>query len=199
MGGNENFQDDEKYRRLPAFALQIISFLDLYITKEMNVFEWGSGGSTLFFASRAKQTTSIEHLKEWHKVTADALAYSGINGKCDLRFVSRDLLKSLDSDSFKSSQATLKHVSFKNYVTAIDEFEDSFFDVVLVDGRARAACIKRAIPKIKPGGLLVVDDAGRDAYQHALKLPDWHRSDAFGPIPYMSLTQLARTAVLVKP
>jgi predicted O-methyltransferase YrrM len=199
MAENQNFQDVEKFRRLPSLAIQIISFLDLYITKKMRVFEWGSGGSTIFFAQRAKETISIEHMREWHTRISEALVYAGIDGECDLRLVTRDLVRSLEAEEFKSSQPLLRNVTFMNYVKAIDEFEDESFDVVLVDGRARASCITRAVPKIKPGGILVVDDSARPQYQKALSLDGWHRSNGIGPIPYMPLTQLAQTSVLIKP
>ena len=197
--GNLNFQDMEKYRTLPEIALQIISFLDLFISKDMRVFEWGAGGSTVFFAERSAEVISVEHDRKWHELVDKALTYRGFNGGCDLRHVSYDKVLTINSDQFQSSQPMYKGKTFEQYVTAIDEFADEYFDIVFVDGRARSACVTRATPKIKPGGLLVVDNTERAEYQRALKLAGWHRSDAIGPAPYLPLQQLVQTTVLVKP
>jgi hypothetical protein len=39
--------------------------LNEILTKDMNVLEFGSGGSTLFFSNRVKHVTSIETNKDW--------------------------------------------------------------------------------------------------------------------------------------
>ncbi|MBN8710079.1 MAG: hypothetical protein J0I10_11890, partial [Verrucomicrobia bacterium] len=54
--------------------------------------------------------------------------------------------------------------SFREYATAIERVGVSGFDAVLVDGRARPSCIMHSLDKVKPGGLLVVDNAERDYY-----------------------------------
>lgn len=45
------------------------------------------------------------------------------------------------------------------YVRIIDEVSDESLDFVLVDGLARSWCALAAIPKLRPGGLLVIDNA----------------------------------------
>jgi precorrin-6B methylase 2 len=196
------FQDVEKYRGLPEIAMQIVSFLDYFVTKKMRVFEWGSGGSTLFFSRRAAHVISIEHSKEWFAVVSKALEYIGVNGSCDHKLVSWDMLLSLDGDEYQSSQPNLKGKTFKNYVTAIDEYDDSSFDLIFIDGRARAACIKRSAPKLKPGGAMVVDNTEREQYASAMEVlrqSGWDRIDAVGPAPYLPLQQMVATSVLLKP
>jgi hypothetical protein len=74
--------------------------------------------------------------------------------------------------------------AFAAYVAAIDAFPDGFFDLVVVDGRSRAACLDRAVPKIRPGGMLVLDDADRPEYADAIaELPPWPRRDFRGLRP----------------
>jgi len=45
------------------------------------------------------------------------------------------------------------------YVNFIDTFQDEAFDFILVDGVYRAECANRVIPKLKQGGMLVIDNA----------------------------------------
>jgi predicted O-methyltransferase YrrM len=49
-------------------------------------------------------------------------------------------------------------------VTQIDAFPDGAFDVVLVDGQARPSCLKHAYTKVKPGGMLILDNADVPEY-----------------------------------
>jgi predicted O-methyltransferase YrrM len=46
-----------------------------------------------------------------------------------------------------------------SYVAQIAEYPDQHFDFCLVDGHYRQACILAAMPKLRPGGLLIVDDS----------------------------------------
>jgi hypothetical protein len=59
------------------------------------------------------------------------------------------------------------------------------FDMVLVDGRARIACLYRAVDKVAPGGALVLDNSDYERYQPALVnfLPAWRRRDFTAPGP----------------
>lgn len=50
---------------IPWFSYPFIDFLTPRLTKDLVLFEFGSGSSTSFFAERVKQVISIEHNKEW--------------------------------------------------------------------------------------------------------------------------------------
>lgn len=58
--------------------------------------------------------------------------------------------------------------TFKSYASHIDRFPDNYFDIVLVDGRSRPSCIWHCMPKIKAGGILVIDNSNRSYYFKAL-------------------------------
>ena len=63
-----------------------------------------------------------------------------------------------DPTTYASAAEAYAGLSFKDYAAIIDRFPDDYFDVVQVDGRCRSSCAMHAIPKIKPGGYLIVDD-----------------------------------------
>ena len=50
---------------IPWFAYAAIDFLETFLQPHMTVCEYGSGGSTLFFAARAKSVFSIEDNPKW--------------------------------------------------------------------------------------------------------------------------------------
>ena len=45
------------------------------------------------------------------------------------------------------------------YSGRINDFPDDHFDLVVIDGSHRNACIRNAAPKVKRGGVIVVDNA----------------------------------------
>lgn len=50
---------------LPWVTYSFIDFIRDRITKKLNIFEYGSGSSTAFYAKRAASVTSVEHDKDW--------------------------------------------------------------------------------------------------------------------------------------
>src|SRR5215831_9074930 len=50
---------------IPWFSYAAIDFLDDFLKPHMSVCEYGSGGSTLFFAQRTKSVWSIEDNPKW--------------------------------------------------------------------------------------------------------------------------------------
>ncbi len=47
------------------------------------------------------------------------------------------------------------------YADAIAGFPPKSFDWILVDGMVRLTCFRNALDKLKPGGLLILDNANR--------------------------------------
>lgn len=115
----------------------------LQMRPEARVFEWGSGASTVWLARRARQVISIEHDAQWHRTLAQ--------------------------QTEAHPQVTLLHRNLANedYTAAIDEFEGDF-DLIVVDGRQRAACLERATSRLRQGGLILFDDSGRHRYRAAI-------------------------------
>ena len=87
---------------------------------------------------------------------------------------------------YVSSLKEYKGYSFKRYVRSIQKYPDKHFDLVLVDGRARVACLEEATKKIKQGGYLMLDNSERKEYQTAMKKLAYERKDFIGPSPYLA-------------
>ena len=88
------------------------------------------------------------------------------------------------TSSFTSAQAQYHGLSFERYVKTIDDYPDESYDLVVVDGRARASCVQRAISKIRPGGYLLLDNSERTGYVGATELlKRYPRTDFYGLVP----------------
>ncbi len=177
---------------MPWMTFAAREFLSRWLRREMNVFEWGSGGSTLFFAKHAGRITAIEHEYAWAAQVRKVIGGRGIANAL-LKHLPPDRddaaagWDAADPSVCASSGAGFRGQSFQRYVTFIDQFPDATFDLVVVDGRARPACIQHGMAKIKPGGFLLLDNAERDHYQRAIRLLEparWELHDFTGPGPY---------------
>ena len=188
------FRDQEKYRSLPGLALPAICFLDEYLTKDMRVLEWGSGASTIFFAMRCA-VTAVEHSEEWFETVVAALRYR------DNRHIPYRVLRKPNDGfdpEFMSHQPGYESVNFRDYVEGIWDATNECYDVILVDGRARCACLKAAPGKLKKGGLLILDDSQRPQYHRAMAEIDWPVMHFEGCIPYYKHGRTVRTTIWVK-
>ena len=63
---------------VPWFSYAAIDFLDEFAEPHMNVFEYGSGGSTLFFARRAKSVLSVEDNRKWYELVSTRIKDEGL-------------------------------------------------------------------------------------------------------------------------
>jgi hypothetical protein len=135
------------------------------------VFEYGSGGSTLFWLEKGVNCVSIEHDPGWYvQIKNLTQNYKAL----DYRLVEAEPIAEStygivnpdysNPDHYISAEYELHKVHYKNYVCQIDSFNDNYFDIVLIDGRARPACIKHSFDKVKSGGMLILDNADREYY-----------------------------------
>lgn len=124
------------------------------------VFEWGSGASTLWLAARAGSVHSVEHHAGWAELLAPRLP-----AHVELRVVEAEASAHPVAPSAKPGHAGL---DFAAYVSAIDDVPGDF-DLVVIDGRAREACLVRAVERLAPGGVIVFDNVDRRRYVEAIE------------------------------
>jgi predicted O-methyltransferase YrrM len=68
----------------------------------------------------------------------------------------------------RSAKRGFEGLDFTAYADAIDDV-DGDFDLVVIDGRAREACLVRAIDRMADGGLVVFDNVDRARYRAAVE------------------------------
>lgn len=122
----------------PWLTPQAISILDSWLQPCDVGLEWGAGRSTLWIGKRVARLDSVECDPRWHKYVSER-APPSVTCHFFPYFPGED-----------PSQP---------YVRFADSFADQSLDFVLVDGIGRAHCAAVALRKLKPGGLLIIDNA----------------------------------------
>jgi len=178
--------------KMPWLTFSSITSIKKIITPDMIVFEYGSGGSTLFWSSHVKNVISVEHNKEWHfkikeellKQKIDNVEYFIFEAEADINYFQKS---SDNPEDYISNDKSFVEKKFEKYVKKIDEYPDHYFDIILVDGRARPSCILHSLKKVKVNGYLILDNSERSYYLHRFQFDDqyWKREDYSGPAPYI--------------
>lgn len=153
---------------------------------EAVVFEYGSGGSTLWLQDRASRVHSVEHNQLWYDrmscMTADNVTLQFVPGSHDGTLGS----------------PVEPEIYFDEYVRTIDAQHDNSLDLLVVDGRARVACGLAGLSKIKPGGMLLLDDSDRERYRSLYsRLDGWPSFVATGL--KLGASYIAQTTIWTKP
>lgn len=188
--------DDE----LPWITFAAIRFLEKNLNKTMRVFEYGSGGSSVFIARRVQLLETVEHDSSWGRVVAEKLSSCHLDN-CRIRVVPPHVENGAqrkspaDPAAYISSNEQYAGYSFRDYVQTIDAYDDGEFDVVLIDGRARPSCFAHAVRKVARGGFICWDNTEREHYAPAMKLAgkNFDFYDFPGPSPYVNF--FTRTSV----
>lgn len=138
------------------------------------VLEWGSGASTVWLARRAGSVVTVEHDPVWAERTARALAAHGATNVL-LRVVE----PRRGPGGVRSAKRGFEGLDFTAYADAVDDLDGDFdgdfdggFDLVVIDGRAREACLERAVERLAEGGWVVFDNVDRARYRDAVAAVD---------------------------
>lgn len=176
---------------VPWINLGARFFIEFVLTPEGIVYEYGSGGSTIFYLKRTRRVYSVEHDPNWFERVRAVMTEKGLTN-CDLRLIPPEPVFVQNGDpedpaAYSSSDERYKGYSFRRYASSIDSFSDAFFDFVSVDGRARPSCIYHAHRKVKFGGYLMLDNSDISKYQKAKELlSGWNKHEFYGPVPYQN-------------
>ncbi len=187
---------------IPWLVFDAAEFLRANLSKDSRVFEYGSGSSTLFWATFDTHCTSIEHDGDWVAVLRTRFKP---DFDIDLRLIpADDPPLALDTDiadpnGYRSDWIGHENKTYRNYAAQIDSFPDGYFDVVLVDGQARPSCIAHSYRKVKSGGMLILDNAEVPHYlaqtQPLLESFELHSFTGIAPVEGV----LSRTNIYIAP
>jgi hypothetical protein len=169
---------------LPWITYPAKRWLQEWLRPGMTVFEWGSGGSTVFLARRVSRVVSVEYDPVWWSALREAVASRGL-ANVELKLVVPEPVEE-GAEPYSSSDPAFAGRGFRRYVETVLAPTDEPFDLVLVDGRARARCVEAARSRLKPGGVLILDDSERFDAVPALPFlpaPEWAVRHFEGPGP----------------
>jgi predicted O-methyltransferase YrrM len=134
-----------KHPDAPWLTATAVTLLDSWLRRSDVGIEWGSGRSTRWFAERVGRLTSIEDNEKWFENVSKRISELK---NVDYRFIRCELCEQDEPASHP-------------YADIADQLEPESLDFALVDGNIRLLCVEKAISKLKPGGLLIIDNANR--------------------------------------
>ncbi len=161
---------DKKGDALPLYTYAAIYFVDSKLKNNMDVFEYGSGYSTLWYASRVGNVVAVENNAIWSKRVLNLVEKNG--------FTNVELL-------------TVKNTR-DEYINSINTTGRKY-DLISIDGRNRLSCINVALKHLNSDGIVLFDDTQRVKYQSALSIfkdAGFKRLDFYGLRPLESDMQM---------
>lgn len=178
---------------VPWWTYKAIDDVDAWLARRarpIRVFEWGSGASTIWLSSRADEITSVEHHPGFAGIIGPRLA--------DLDTVTfrHVAAESTSTPAIGSQKPGSENLDFTAYVHAIDDV-DGDFDLIVIDGRAREACLAVAKHRITADGVIVFDNSHRKRYKVAIAGSGLAEQAYGGLTP--TLPYPDRTSVLTQP
>lgn len=146
---------------IPWYTYPAIEYLNHLDFSQMNVFEFGGGNSTLWWAGKTKSVVSVEDDENWYNKVSSAAGFL---------------------------PDKIRYILEKNKENYINAMPGNFFDIVIIDGKHRPECAKYVLNCYKNGGgvMLIFDNS--DWYPKTInsirKFLGWVQVDfhGFGPI-----------------
>lgn len=130
---------DQRGNPVPWLSYAMIDLLEERVRSDMTVLEYGSGNSTVWWAKRVRRVVSVEHHPGWYENVSARLPPNA-----SLIFAAVDEGDDYEASPLKGSE---------------------LFDVVVIDGRKRVECARRAVSALKPDGVIIWDDMKREEYR----------------------------------
>ena len=122
---------DAQGNPIPWYTYPAIEYIKQLDLSDKHVFEYGSGYSTLFWSSRCKSLTSVEHDEHWYQQIRHRLP---------------------ENVSYNLKQNIQDYVKFINTI-------GEKFDVIIIDGAHRLDCAAAALSNLKPTGFIILDNS----------------------------------------
>ena len=132
---------------LPWFVPDSIIYLEALLNPRFAGFEWGSGRSSVWFSRRVAHIICVEGRRDWYDQVKTRIHDLNLEDRIDLR------LRAVTSEhNFDGEQVS-------QYSREIDTVPDMSLDFLVVDGHFRIECLLRGLSKVRPGGVLVLDNS----------------------------------------
>lgn len=136
----------DKRQPLPWLTYPLINFIEPRLNKQLSMFEYGCGNSTLWFATRVQHIRSVDHDEAWY---AEVRARMPENAELTLEKIN-----------------TKQNYSTITFLTCADEnvYSSSIsrtgvlYDIVLVDGVYRCNSVVHSVNSLKEGGVIILDN-----------------------------------------
>lgn len=172
---------------LPWLSYPAITFISERLNQTQLLYEYGCGGSTVWFAQRCKEIYSVEHHEQWRDEFSKRLPVNA-------HIIFKPLGRTVD----------YLEVAFTK-TTERNEYTDSILsaprpDVVVVDGIFRNACVAAASEALAESGVLIYDNTD---FPEAAEGVAYLRSRGWRQLRFVGMSpifdKLSETSVFYKP
>ncbi len=145
---------------IPWYTYPAIEYIKQLDFSDKVVFEYGCGNSTLYWSSVAQHVVSVEDDPAWYERMANVI-----------------------------NQNTEIHLATTKVAYVSEILQHDLFDVIVVDGSHRYSCAQLAVTRLKPGGMIILDNSDRFVTgAHVLHQSDLIQVDMAGFAPINTYT-----------
>ncbi|MBS1531838.1 MAG: FkbM family methyltransferase [Bacteroidetes bacterium] len=151
---------DASNNPVPWVTYPFIQFIGDRLNSSLDVFEFGAGNSTLYYAGKTGSVTSVDHDMVWYEKIKSTMPPNVNLFFCELT----------------------EGGDYCNYATKTGKL----YDMLIVDGMDRVNCCINNVVALKPGGVMILDDSERVDYGEAtafLAQKGFKRIDFWGTAP----------------
>ncbi len=150
---------DAKGKPIPWLTYGAIEILQERLPNDAVVFEYGCGLGTLWWAKHTRRVYGVEHDSEWYEM----------------------ILKSLPNNVYLQQ----KELNGE-YENAVAE-SGKRYDLVIIDGKKRIACVKAAIDHLSDRGIIIYDDTDREKSRGVVQLL---KNKGFKHLPFIGFSPI---------
>ncbi len=155
---------DKDGNPIPWNTYPFLSFIETRLKPEFDLFEYGSGNSTLWYAERVRSIVAVEHDKEWYEKVKQTLPPNA------------EVILSDDSDA----------AIYSGEISKLNKK----YHIIIVDGIFRNESLQVALQYLTDCGVIIFDNSDRDEYTFAFSLlskAKFKRLDFWGMGPISSI------------
>lgn len=135
---------DKNGNPIPWCTYPFRKFIEPRLKKSFNVFEYGAGNSTLWYAEKVKKIRSVENDKKWIDFISEKMP---LNAEI--------VYKELSVDGDYCREVMKKGVKY---------------NIIIIDGRDRNNCVKNSINYLTEDGVIVFDNSDLASYKSSIDL-----------------------------
>ncbi len=135
---------DKQGRPIPWCTYSFIYFIENRLQSNFTVFEYGSGNSSLWYASRVQKVVAVEHDQFWYQ----------------------HIKNNMPANVALNHVEYIKGGDYGRFILTLKEQ----FDIVVIDGRDRCNALRSTISgdNLKKDGIIVLDNSDRASYQKCI-------------------------------
>lgn len=152
---------DKEGNPIPWNTYPYIKFIEQRLKNNFDVFEFGSGNSTMWYASRVQSVKAVENDKTWFEKISKSKPEN-------VELVHQDLT---DKDKYV------------NEVTVANKK----YHLIIIDGRNRVESLRASIQNLREDGVIVFDNSDLPIYKEAINILE---KNAFKKIDFIGLSPI---------